>query len=240
MSLMGLYFCMMGFLVTLILFLIILVLQLLRPLIGKIRASKISHNIASLWGYLIISFMPGWKVKVYGRENLTKLDGSALIVANHLSMTDIFVMFFLKHQFRFISKASVFKIPFIGGSMKCAGYVPLERGSKESHKKALAQCAQTLKSGISMLFFPEGTRSKDGKLKPFKVGAFKLAKENDCQVLPVALKQTDKMLPKGTLKPGKACVELHILAPVAMEADETLEEFAERARGHILTTLSKP
>lgn len=88
--------------------------------------------------------------------------------------------------------------------MAWCGYIPINRGDPTSHKEALAKAARWLQMGTPMFFFPEGTRSHDGTLKPFKVGAFKIADENGVSVVPIAIKGAKDLLPKGSAVPGKA------------------------------------
>lgn len=192
-----------------------------------------SHKCASLWARGIVSLTPGWKVQVNGQENIPS-DGKFVLVANHESATDIFVMYFTGLQFRWLSKASVFKIPFIGQAMHAAGYIPIERGNKQSHVEAFERSKDVVKSGVPMFYFPEGTRSKTGKVKDFKSGAFKLAEETDAKIVPIALSGTKNLLVKGSFVPGYASVFVDILKPITREGNESLDSFTQRARMSII------
>ena len=99
-----------------------------------------------------------------GRENLP-WRGPAVIVANHLSLLDILVLYGLFRPYKWVSKASVFKVPFIGWNMRLNDYVAIRRGDRESIKEMMNHCRQHLANGSPILLFPEGTRSPDGVLQ---------------------------------------------------------------------------
>lgn len=196
---------------------------------SKKTRQYVAHYLATYWGKFIIVATPGWSVDV---KFLATLDPSKkyVFVANHESATDIFVMYFTNLQFRWLSKASVFKFPIIGQAMYCAGYIPIIRGNSKSHIQALSRSKQTVLDKIPMLFFPEGTRSKTGDLRQFKVGAFKLAEDTDALIVPIALSGTKELLKKGSLSPGTAKVVINILEPIERKEDEPLANWAARTR----------
>lgn len=193
------------------------------------------HYLACGWSRGVMSLVPGWKYEIKGKENLPKVDGSPVVlVANHQSAVDILAIMALSAQFRWLSKASVFHLPIIGIVMKWIGYIPVERGSVNSHKEALYKCAQCLKRGTSVFFFPEGTRSKDGKVKSFKVGAFKLSKEENIPVVPIILDGTMNLLEKNSFHPAAAKTQIRILPGQYINPGEEIECFAERIRRVII------
>ncbi|HQR30903.1 MAG TPA: 1-acylglycerol-3-phosphate O-acyltransferase, partial [Anaeromyxobacteraceae bacterium] len=126
---------------------------------------------------------------VTGRENLP-WRGAAVIVANHLSLADVIVLYGLFRPFKWVSKASVFRVPFLGWNMTLNGYVALVRGNADSVRKMLARCQELLAQGNPILLFPEGTRSATGELQPFKDGAFRLARDARVPVIPVVVSGT--------------------------------------------------
>jgi 1-acyl-sn-glycerol-3-phosphate acyltransferase len=196
------------------------------------------HRLASLWGQIIIKMMPGWKIEVTGRENLPADNEPVVIVANHESMSDIWAMYYLNIQFRWLSKDSVFKIPMIGHAMKWAGYIPITRGNKSSHIESMRQSSDRLRRGIPMFFFPEGTRSTDGTIKEFKIGAFKLARDSKVAILPIAIHGAGDLMRKGSSHPSmRATVRLKILPKIAPPDlnNEDLELYAEQVRQAIIT-----
>jgi len=206
---------------------------ILRLFLKPLELSDFGHHISILWARSIIKLIPGWSATITGKENLPT-QRPYVLVSNHESMTDIFVILLIGTQFRFLSKASIFKIPLFGTAMRIAGYIGVERGNPRSHVLALQQSKSTVENGRPMLFFAEGTRSKTGQLLPFKVGAFKLARDSKATIVPICLKGTRELLLKGSLTPGKTHVEVKILKPVDQNQDESVEGWAARARSLIL------
>ena len=174
-----------------------------------------SQSIAKLWGVLILKACR-IKVDITGAENLSP-EKSYIITSNHQSYFDIFVLLAsLGINFKFIAKASLFNIPFLGWSMKSLGYIPIDRENLRSALKSVKKSTELLKNKTSILIFPEGTRSSDGNLSSFKKGGLNMfLKQGDMTVLPVVIKGTVNILRKNSLSihPGKT-VELHILKPI--------------------------
>jgi len=184
----------------------------------------------------MIRFMPGWRVTVDGSEYLPQDGQPMVVVANHESMSDIWAMYYLGIQFRWLSKESVFKVPMVGQAMQWAHYVPIKRGSRESASMAMEESAARVRQGLSMFFFPEGTRSRDGVMKPFKSGAFKLAQNEQVPILPVAIHGAGDLLPKGSWMPGEARVRIKVLPPLPPPppGDGNIDAFAASVRAQIL------
>jgi len=120
-------------------------------------------------------------------------------IANHLSLLDILVLgSYLEGDYRWLSKDAIFKVPFMGWHMKSAGHVPVYRGKKRHLNRDLPQrLRNVVAEGASLFFFPEGTRSPNGKLQPFKLGAFHAANDNDVPVVPLVIRGTEGLLKKG-------------------------------------------
>ncbi len=176
---------------------------------------RVLHLYSCAWAQLYFWVNPLWKLKIEGREKLP-WHGAAVIVSNHESLGDILVLFGLYRPFKWVSKASVFKAPFLGWNMRLNRYVPLVRGEKSSIAKMYAACAEWLRRGVPVLIFPEGTRSPDGEVKAFKDGAFRLAVDLSCPVIPIALTGTGRTLPKhGFLLREAANCRVRILDPVS-------------------------
>ncbi len=169
------------------------------------------HKLASLWALSISKFNPWWKFKVRGRENLAAKGEVVIYVANHQSQADILALFILSTRFRWLSKASLFKIPIFGWGMSAVGYVPVDRSSKSSSERSIKLSARHLKNGTPMIFFPEGTRSKTGALGEFKTGAFRLAKSLNVPIVPITVDGCADMLPKGSIWPRvtKVTITVH-------------------------------
>jgi 1-acyl-sn-glycerol-3-phosphate acyltransferase len=153
------------------------------------------HLFGCFWGMLYVWVNPIWRVKVEGREKLP-WHGPAVITANHLSILDILVLYGLFAPFKWVAKGELFRVPFVGWNMRLADYVPIWRGDRESVRIMMARCRAHLDRGVPVLIFPEGTRSQDGELLPFKEGAFRLACDANCPVFPVAVSGTGDALPK--------------------------------------------
>ncbi len=194
-----------------------------------------SHWMAVLWSGLILRLMPGWTITLTGREHIPPQGTPVVLIANHESMADIWVLYELGIHFRWLSKIELFKIPLIGWAMRRAGYIAIDRGNRHSHSEAMKQCSESLKSGVPVFFFPEGTRSRTGEMLPFKSGAFRLAKESGVPILPVVLAGTKDLLPKGSGLPGKAHVKISVL-PMERIAEglESADELASRLREKML------
>ena len=154
------------------------------------------HNVSRTWASWIIFFCPLWKIQTHNSHRLDKKK-TYVIVANHQSMADIFVVLAaIPAHFKFMAKEELFKVPFMGWSMRLSGYIPVNRASRESGRDAFLLAREWIEKGVNVLFFPEGTRSTDGVIKDFKQGAFKLAQEMNVEILPVVLDGTLEAIPK--------------------------------------------
>lgn len=164
------------------------------------RKKNVPHWFAKRWARSLMAANPGCKVTVMGVENLQKIGGSgaAVIAANHESMADIIALYYLGYPFKWIAKQSLFFVPCIGWAMWMAGYIPLRRGQKDSILSCMAAAADWIRAGVSIMIFPEGTRSFDGRVKSFKDGAFRLSVETGVPVVPVALEGPRGLLTKGS------------------------------------------
>ena len=199
------------------------------------RRRRVLHQFTCFWGSLYTWVNPLWKVHVTGREHIRK-DVTYVMVANHLSLLDILVSFRLFAHFKWVSKKENFSVPAIGWNMRMNGYIPLVRGDRESAAQMMRECRETLDRGSSIMMFPEGTRSKDGRLKQFRPGAFELAIDCDVPVLPILITGTSDALPKhGFVLQGKHEIGIHVqpeippsqfrgLTPIEL-ADQTQRQF---------------
>ncbi|MGE0172793.1 MAG: lysophospholipid acyltransferase family protein [Oligoflexales bacterium] len=230
------YFWVIFVVVTVVLF-TCLALMCALGLVFRAELSNIVHSVAHIWGKTILFLIPGWSYELSGTENVPRTGQPVVVAANHQSAVDILAALTLNFQFRWLSKASVFKLPLIGIAMRIAGYVPVDRGNPRSHREALNLSAEWIKNGVSMFFFPEGTRSRDGSVRPFKVGAFKLSEETGAPVLPLVLCGTRNMMEKGSGIPQQAHVYIRVLPPEHKKETETVEEFAERVRQNIIAAM---
>ncbi len=154
---------------------------------------------SSFWASCYLWCVPTWSIKKYGMEKVS-LKKNYIVVSNHQSQVDILLAFYLFIPFKWISKREVFNLPFLGWNMILNKHIGIKRGDKDSVKKMMQDCEAALKQGCSLFFFPEGTRSKTGKLKTFKPGAFILSKKMKVNILPVIMEGTSDVLAKNSLK----------------------------------------
>jgi 1-acyl-sn-glycerol-3-phosphate acyltransferase len=160
---------------------------------------KIGHWYAQRWGRIITKLNNRWSFEVVNPEKIPR-KRAMVVVSNHQGMGDIMMAFCMDLHFKWISKAANFYVPCMGWFMYHAGYIPLRRGNKTSVLRCMARARKYLDEGVSVLFFPEGTRSRDGEVKDFKAGAFKLAIDGQVDILPLAITGTANALPKNTWK----------------------------------------
>ena len=194
----------------------------------------ILHYLTSFWASIYTWVMPPWSVSIQGKEHIQKK--TYVVVSNHQSLLDILVAFRIFFPFKWVSKAEILKIPFIGWNMTLNRYIKLTRGDRKSIRKMLENCNKALASGSSVYLFPEGTRSETGTVKPFKPGAFLLAQDNKVPILPIVINGTKDALPKKSLNiNGKHPITVNILKEVPYEAFQNLtpEEAAAMVRAHI-------
>jgi 1-acyl-sn-glycerol-3-phosphate acyltransferase len=157
---------------------------------------------------------PLWTFEIEGTRPHDIDNKGYVVVANHESVADPFVLSWLPFDMRWVAKEELFKPPVLGWAMRWGGDIPLRRGKGESVRAMMDECERALAGGISVMMFPEGTRSQDGKLLPFKDGAFALALRAQVPVLPVALAGTHEMRPKHSRWFGKAHARVRILDPI--------------------------
>jgi 1-acyl-sn-glycerol-3-phosphate acyltransferase len=156
------------------------------------------HLYSCAWATFYVVANPLWRVTVEGRDKLP-WRGPAVLVANHLSMLDILVVYGLFRPFKWVSKAELFRVPVVGWNMWLNDYVPVLRGDRESIREMMDRCRAHLARGSPVMLFPEGTRSRDGRLGSFKDGAFRLALDTGCPVIPLVITGTSDALPKHGL-----------------------------------------
>lgn len=199
-------------LITVLLFFVMLFFTALLFPFDKKR--KFSHSQCFWWSEAIIRLNPFWDVRVHGLENIDK-KRTYVIVANHQSMADIGILYQTRMQFKWIAKESLFKVPFVGWCMYLAKHIKLMRGQHESIKQVYQEAATWLRNDMSVMFFPEGTRSEIGKILAFQNGAFKLAIQEKAAILPIAIKGTADAIPKGKwIFNSKANISITILPAI--------------------------
>jgi 1-acyl-sn-glycerol-3-phosphate acyltransferase len=206
------------------------------------RRLVVLHRFTCFWASLYTWLNPAWRVRVEGRE---KVDPRAayVMVANHQSFVDILVLFRLFVHFKWVSKIEMFRIPAIGWNMRLNRYIPLRRGQRDSIAEMMVACEKTLGEGNSVMMFPEGTRSADGRLKDFKHGAFTLALNSQVPILPIVVEGTARALPKhGFVLRGPHAIRIRILDPIpyASFAGTAVEALTQEIRARFVAELGEP
>ncbi len=203
------------------------------------RRLRLLHLFTCFWGSFYTWTMPAWRIRVEGRENVRK-DATYMIASNHQSQLDILVAFRLFFHYKWVSKTEIFRVPLIGWNMTLNRYVKLKRGDKESIAQMLRECEMHLDEGSSIFMFPEGTRSPDGKVKDFKLGAFEMALKKKVPILPIVISGTNKALPKYSMNfTGVQKIYIKIFEEIPYAAFENLsaEDTAQMVRQFIIEKL---
>jgi 1-acyl-sn-glycerol-3-phosphate acyltransferase len=200
------------------------------------------HQLTCFWASLYTWLNPAWPVTIEGRERIHR-DVTYVMVANHQSLLDILVLFRLFTHFKWVAKIELFKIPCIGWNMSLNRYVKLRRGDPESIARMMRTCEERLAEGSSIMMFPEGTRSVDGRLKPFKHGAFTLAQRAQVPLLPIVIEGTANALPKrGFVLQGQHRIRVHVLPeiPYARFAHLSVQALTEEVQARFAAELGEP
>ena len=185
------------------------------------KKRKVVHAQCFWWAASIVALNPYWKVNITGMENIDRHQ-TYVIVANHQSLADIVVMYKTGMQFKWVAKESLFKLPVLGWNLSLAKHIKLRRGKFSSIKEVYHKAAEWLRDDVSVLFFPEGTRSKTGEMGEFQNGAFKLAIKEKKPVLPVSIDGTADAMPKGSwLFTTKVNCNLKVFPPIDTAKFET-------------------
>jgi 1-acyl-sn-glycerol-3-phosphate acyltransferase len=185
------------------------------------RQRRIMHWVLIYQSYMIAMMMPIWKIKIEGREKADR-KATYVIISNHQSILDILLINCLRYRFCWISKIENMKRPVLGWYLSMAKYITVDRGNNESKEEMLEQAYNCLRDGTSIMMFPEGTRSVNGKIGFFKRGAFQLAISAKKPILPVLVDGTGNVLPKhGLIFKAGYKIRIKVLDPVLPEAFNT-------------------
>ncbi len=192
---------------------------------------------AVLWGRLFC-WLSLVKVTVKGRENIDRRT-SYVFVPNHQGAYDIFSIYgFIGHEFRWMMKKSLQKIPLVGYSCLKSGHIYVDNSSPSSIRRTMSEAQSRLKGGMSLVVFPEGARTWDGKVRQFKRGAYKLAAEFQLPMVPVTIDGAFDVLPRFGKLPHWGHIKLTIHKPVPPPPSETeLDETMKSTREAILSAL---
>jgi len=196
------------------------------------------NKIAAWWSRLNIKLF-GISIDIEGRENYNP-DLNYLVISNHAGMADIpFLIGTLNLNIRMLAKEEIGKVPLFGRVIKKAGFIMIKRGQNREAVKSLLAASEVLKSGRSVHIFPEGTRSVDGKLLPFKRGAFLVAQKGGAPVLPVTIIGSHLITPKKSLKIHKGKIRIIIAPPLQPSQFNTAEELMNTSSKIIENNLTR-
>lgn len=204
------------------------------------RNRLVMHNMAKLWAKCLIGGHPFWHLYKEGLKNFSR-KRTYVIVANHQSIVDILVVLAaVPLNFKFIAKKELFKIPSMGWHMWGADYIGLERGNPKSAKEVLEKSRMWIDRKVSILIFPEGTRSENGEIHHFKNGAFKLAIEKKIPILPVIIDGTGATSPKKSTTVSKtADLAIEICKPIEVCETDTVEALKEQVHSLMVHKLAE-
>lgn len=201
-------------------------------LLGQKRALYISSN---LWAFILLKIC-GVKLTVKGKENV-KLDKSRIYICNHESNIDIPCLFMaIPDSLFFLAKKELKKIPFMGWYMMAVGMVFIDRSDRSKAISSLEKAGEEIKNGKSVFSFPEGTRSKNGKVGSFKKGTFLMALQSDLEIVPIAITGANKVIPtsKFEINPGEVRVNIgHPIKPDQWTL-ETVDEMTQHVKEEVL------
>lgn len=194
----------------------------------SLMSRKLARVIARLWNQHLMC-VAGIKVVVTGKE---KLDPKKryVFISNHQSGLDIPILYIgISEKISFIAKKELFMIPVFGWGLYFVGHIWIDRGNARKAHRSIENAVKRLKNdNVSLILFPEGTRSKDGKVAPFKQGSFALAQKAGVSVVPVAITGALGLLPKHSIFVNPGEVHLNIGDPVEIKTDMTKAEMAEK------------
>lgn len=183
--------------------------------------NKLSNPLMKVWTNIVL-FIYGIKVNVTGAENINSSKGK-IYISNHASYMDIFVQLAkLPDNVRMIYKKEINRVPILGWAMYCAGFVALNRDKVREAMKSLDKAAERVRKGLSVVIYPEGTRTPDGKVGEFKKGMFFLADKAKADIIPVSLQGTFEIMPLGSSRVKPGIVNMVIGKPIQYRKDKEL------------------
>jgi 1-acyl-sn-glycerol-3-phosphate acyltransferase len=201
-------------------FLYVVIIILVTPIILACMAIGLRGPLVAIgrWVMAMSRAVLGIRVEVDGREHIPR-GRPAVFMANHLSFLDGPLLFLILPQpVRVILKKSIFRIPIVGLGMRFVGFVPVDRKGKDGGKKSILRAARMMRErGYSFFMFPEGTRSRDGRLLAFRRGGFFLALEAQAPIVPVVIRGSFEIMPKGRFFVRRGTVRVKFLEPVPTE-----------------------
>jgi len=198
------------------------------------------HWCARTWARFII-WISKATVRVEGLENVPR-DRPCLLASNHQSFFDIWALLaHLPIQFRFAAKDSLFRAPFLGWHLRRSGNIPIHRGEPVKALRSIRDASRKISSGVPVLVFPEGERSPDGQLQPFKNGLFMLGVYSKAPIVPIVISGSRFLLPKGSMRIQPGSIRMRVLPP--LETDgltiKGLDHLSEQVRARMQAALDE-
>lgn len=216
---------------TVLIFSVFATVWVLTVLFDRDRA--VCHRVSRFWSKMIYRLSPWWRVEVEGMENV--LYGRPyVVVSNHQAMLDIPLLYVLPFNFKWVSKREVYRIPVFGWVLWMHGDVAIERGASSAAKAMMRKCEDYLRRGVSVVMFPEGTRTKSGRVGSFKEGAMRLAQESGVDIMPVVIDGTFDAFGDGGIA-APHTFRVRILPAIA--ADEVAQRSTRELRDTLNTLM---
>lgn len=187
------------------------------------RRRVATHMMGTFWAWHYQSLIPFWKIHLEGRKKIP-WNRPVVMVANHRSLIDILALYKIRRPFKWTSKDENFRLPFIGMVLSLTNSIRIKRESLRSGAQFLSQAETEIAKGSSILLFPEGTRSKTMEMRPFKEGAFLLAKKMSCGVIPIVHIGSEKTFDRSSwVLKGSASIHIRVLDEIPTAEVERLE-----------------
>lgn len=187
------------------------------------RRRVAAHFMGTFWAWHYQSLVPFWKLHLEGREKIP-WNRPVVLVSNHRSLIDILALYKLRRPFKWTSKAENFRLPFVGMVLSLTNSVRIRRGSARAGLQFISRAEKEMEKGSSVLLFPEGTRSRSGAMRPFRDGAFVLAKRRGSGIIPIVHTGTDKTFDSGSwVLKGRADIFIRVLDEITQEEVKQME-----------------
>lgn len=223
-------------------FLVLTILTALTVIVGCLLGGEkiFAYYPGMIWSRLTC-YLALCPVKVKGRENLIP-GQSCVFVSNHQGAFDIFLIYgFLGAPVKWVMKAGIAKIPFVGQACRAAGFIFVDNSTSKSAARSVFEAEKSLKNGASVVVFPEGSRTYDGKMIRFKKGAFQMAMDQHLPVIPITLNGPYDVLPIGSLNIHRHRMEM-IIHPAISTTDlesshKAMQQLADQTQAIIASSL---
>lgn len=205
------------------------------------KNGRIIHFYVTVPWVKTILWVSGVKLKIYGLENVD-INVPRIYVSNHQSYFDIFALLAgLPIDFKYVLKQELMKIPLFGFALGRAHHISIDRENPRKALKSMNEAAERIRNGISVVIFPEGTRSEDGRVQSFKRGSFRLALKSGCDLVPVTIINSRNIVPKGSWRIDKGIITIIIgrSIPVTDYAKRDTHRLVAKVREAIINQMNE-